>query len=97
MNAWAVPLRILAAVAMVATDEGAQAEAEEAWDAALAALDAFRDAWFAEQPDAWTELALRVYGEAIVFYDGRGQVEKMLAVLDKRVRAGWQKERSEAA
>ena len=49
-----------AAVAALATDEDAKAEAEEAWDAALGTLDTMRDLWFAEQPDAWTELALRV-------------------------------------
>ena len=48
-----------------------QAEAEAAWESALLTLDTMRDVWFADQPDAWTELALRVYGEAIKYYDAR--------------------------
>lgn len=60
-----------AAVAAISTDEDAQTEAEAAWESALLTLDAMREVWFADQPDAWTELALRVYGEAIKYYDAR--------------------------
>jgi len=65
-----------------------QAEAEAAWESALLTLDTMRDVWFADQPDAWTELALRVYGEAIKYYDASGELDKMLDVIDHMQDAG---------